>query len=58
MVLRLPKWRKNVLRYLGISRHDEKLLKIRPSQLFIEFFRDEVDKEEIDDDENLIDDEN
>jgi hypothetical protein len=45
----------SVLWYLGIARHDEKLLKIRPSQLFIELFKDAADKEEIET-ENLIDD--
>jgi hypothetical protein len=37
----------SVLRYLRTARQDEKYLKIRPSQLFIELFKDAADKEEI-----------
>jgi hypothetical protein len=30
----------SVLWYLGIARHDNNLMKIRPSQLYIELFKD------------------
>ena len=45
----------SVLWYLGIARHDQNLLKIRLSQLFIELFKDAGEKEELNT-ENLIDD--